>query len=30
MDNSVHQARWMLAPVLGLYVVIIAAGLVLG
>jgi len=30
MDNSVHQARWMLAPVFGLCIVIISAGFVLG
>jgi hypothetical protein len=29
MDSSVHQARWMLAPVLALCIVIVAAGLVL-
>ena len=29
MENSVHQARWMLASVFGLCIVIISAGLVL-
>jgi hypothetical protein len=29
MDNSVHQERWMLAPVLGLCIIIISAGFVL-
>jgi hypothetical protein len=29
MEKSVHQARWMLAPVLGLCIAIISAGFLL-
>lgn len=30
MDKSVYQARWLLAPILGLCVVIMTAGFWLG
>ena len=30
MDNSVYEARWLLAPILGLCIAFISAGLFLG
>ena len=29
MENSVHQARWMLVPIFGLCIAVISVGLVL-
>lgn len=30
MDRSVHEARWILAPVFGIGVVLVAVGIVFG